>query len=62
MGILFVVENMTFGRHSVNINGVTTVDWLPCFYKLTFEVEKDNFHHSFKVNLPLASLTDLYTS
>jgi hypothetical protein len=48
---LFVVENMTFGLLSVNINSVTTVDWLPCFYKRTFEVEKDNFHHSFKVYL-----------
>jgi hypothetical protein len=30
---LFVVENTTFG--AININSVTTVDWLPCFYKLT---------------------------
>jgi hypothetical protein len=46
MAILFVIENMTFGRLSVNNN--------PCFYKLTFEVEriifitrsKFNIHHS----------------
>jgi hypothetical protein len=48
MAILFVVENMTFGRLSVNNN--------PCFYKLTFEVEKDNFHRSLVQSLPLASL------
>jgi hypothetical protein len=74
----FVVENMTFGRLSININSETTGDWLPCFYypgfqslrdvsiyylvskalesrvcfyKLTYEVEKDNFHLSFKVFL-----------
>ena len=40
-----------FGRLLVNINSVTTVDWLPCFYKLTYEVEKDNFYHSLKVCL-----------
>jgi hypothetical protein len=36
---LFVIENMTFGfgRLSVNINGITTVDWPPCFYKLTYD-------------------------
>jgi hypothetical protein len=48
---LFVIENMTFGRLSVNINSVTTVDWLPCFYKLTFEVEEDNFHRWFQICL-----------
>jgi hypothetical protein len=37
--------------HCIDSNSVITVDWLPCFYKRTYEVEKDNFYHLFKVLL-----------
>jgi hypothetical protein len=34
-----VVENMTFGRPSVNNNSATTVDWLPWFTNLLLKLK-----------------------
>jgi hypothetical protein len=46
---LFVVENMTFGRLSVNINRVTTVDAFLVF-TWSWRIE-DHFHRSFQICL-----------
>jgi hypothetical protein len=41
-------KTITFDERSQLII-IKTVEWLPCFYKLTFEVVKDNFLLLFKI-------------